>query len=144
MENETVKMDVLIHKASLSLMSNESISAFTQKLNREARKHIFQKLNIIKGDGWLVEAYSDKVVFAVYKDNNEPTNYYAFEYSRNKDGKFEFGKSYEVERVTSYKPKSNLISKNESVTEKRNIEKNIPLEFGCWRETEKNLWTGIL
>ena len=149
-------MNVLVHKQAISLKNGESVGRFTQRLSEACRKHIMMKLNIAKGQGsaWMVEAFGDKVVVSAYKKDYGDEKYYAFSYSQNKDGKFEFGDSYEVERVVSFKPKSSDISKSklEEVEDeeikacggKTRKALGKPIEFGVWRETAKSFWQGVI
>jgi hypothetical protein len=61
---------------------------------------------------YLIEAYSDKCIFDVYKyggdGGSSEYKYYAFTYTRKADGKFEFKDLAEVERVISFQAKSGL------------------------------------
>jgi hypothetical protein len=156
MESKT--MDVLVHKQALSLKNGESVRRFTQRLSEACIEHIMMKLNIAKeqGSAWMVEAFGDKVVVSAYKKDYIGEKYYAFSYSQNKEGKFEFGDSYEVERVVSFKPKSNVVSKSKlEEVEDEDIEMKAcggktrkalgkPIEFGGWRETTKSFWQGVV
>ena len=108
-EKDTTTMEVIVHKQGIPIQKDESFDAFIQKISNAAREHIRGKLNMVKGEGgaWMVETYGDAVVMAAYK-GSENTKYYAFKYTRDKDGKFDFGSTTEVERVTSYKPVSTV------------------------------------
>ncbi len=109
MDEEYTIMDVVVHKQGIPINTGESVDSFTQKISDAARSHIKGKLNISKGSGgaWMVELYSNSVIMAAYKGEGK-TTYYAFKYTRNNDGKFDFGDSTEVERTTVYKPVSML------------------------------------
>jgi hypothetical protein len=161
-EKEITTMDVIVHKATIALRTGESLGVFTRELSRSSREHIMKKLNIAKGSGgaWDVEVFGDKVVMAAYKDG-DATKYYAFKYTRDKVGNFEFGDTVEVERITSFKPKSGMsitkgkkkkeeMETEEEVEEKgcsggRNTKKALGEQtFGGWRETNKSFWTNVL
>jgi len=118
---ETTTMEVIVHKQNVPMMKGESINMFTNKLSQAGRAHVLRKLNITEKDGgaWLVEAFQDRAVFSTYK-GQEPTKHFAFKYTRNKSGDFEFGGVIEVERVTSFKPKSDM-----SVTKGVDVEKAV-------------------
>jgi len=109
-EKETTMMKVIVHKKQVMLMVGESLGLFTQRLGDASREHIKGKLNIANGSGgsWMVEAFGDRVVCAVYK-GEDSTKYYAFTYSRDKLGKFDFGSATEVERVVTPEPKSDMV-----------------------------------
>jgi hypothetical protein len=154
-----MEMDILVYKQNISMVNGESIDDYTRKLNIASREYIMGKLNIAKGDGgaWTVEIYSDKVVMGVYK-GEESTKYNMIKYSRDKDGTFNFGDMIEVERVTTYKPKTDMqITKTEdNLISSPNSEKACssghktrkalgePIEFNGWIETEKSFWTGVI
>lgn len=161
---ETVTMDVIVHKAMVTLGAGESLGMFTQRLSGASREHIMKKLNIAKGAGgaWMVEAFGDKVVVSAYK-GDDASKYYAFTYKRDKAGKFEFGDTVEVERVTSFKPKPGMSvtkgakgKKKKEEMEEEMEEKGCtgghktkkalgePETFGGWRETQKSFWMGVL
>jgi len=104
--------DVVVHKANVPLARGESLRAYTAALSEAGRQHAMQKLNLIakSGDVFMVEAYSDSAIFEVYKYGEEGQagkfNFYATKYSRDKNGNFSFGDLLEVQRVTSFKPKT--------------------------------------
>jgi len=143
-EEKTVsKVQVAVHKAAISLKIGESISDFTRELSGAGKDHVFKKLNLDKKNSWayMVEAFGGHVVFDVDKrgDDKGP-KYYAFTYKRNKDN-FEFGSLVEVQRVTTFKPKVQAVSK--SVDD----ETLGFFKIGDWVGTEKkkkNMWSGVL
>jgi len=159
-KKETTTMDVIVHKAAVTLGTGESLGMFTQRLSGAAREHVMKKLNVAKGSGgaWMVEAFGDKVVMSAYK-SEDVSKYYAFAYTRDKLGKFEFGDTVEVERVTSFKPKPGMTvakAKKKEEMEDEDEEKGCsgshktkkalgePEIFGGWKETHKSFWMGVL
>lgn len=110
--------EVVVHKASVILATNESLGQYTQRLSEAIRKYAVQKLNLTSGvDGkagfscYMIEAYGNSAVLDVYKyGNGEPSSdkYYAVKYTRGDKGEFKFDNFTEVERVTSYQPKEGL------------------------------------
>jgi hypothetical protein len=154
-----MEMDVLVYKQNMPMNNGESVNNYTRKLDIASRTHIIGKLNIAKGNGgaWTTEIYNDKVIMCVYK-GEESNRYYLMKYSRDKDGTFNFGDMIEVERVTTYKPKTDMqITKTEdNLISSPNSEKACssghktrkalgePIEFNGWIETEKSFWTGVI
>ena len=154
-----MEMDVLVYKQNIPMYTGESLEDYTRKLNTAARTHVTNKLNITKGSGgaWTVEIYNDRAVVSVY-DGEGSDRYYLVKYSRDKNGTFNFGDMIEVERVTSFKPKTDMqITKTEdNLISSPNPEKACssghktrkalgePIEFNGWIETEKSFWTGVI
>lgn len=105
--SEVTQMNVVVHKANISLAAGESLHNFTRKLGDAARVHTAKKflLNREKGDyTWPVELFSDTVIMSVEKDRL-PVKLYAMKYMR--DGKsmeFKFGDPVAVERKTTFSP----------------------------------------
>lgn len=131
MENqETVTMEVIVHKANISLQSGESVQEFSNLLRLAAKSHVMQQLNIAddKGGAWMVEVYSDKAVLEVWQEGKNPRyTYQMVGYARDKDGKFSFNSMTEVKRVTTFKPTESSIS----------IAKSEDAETQIWEPTEK-------
>lgn len=142
-KKEFTTMDVIVHKATISLMSGETLEQFTQKLSDAGKEYLLSKLNMTKGNSWLVEVYRNKIVMAAYKDG-EPSQFYAFKYSRDKSRNFQFSDTMEVERVTSFKPKSNVVMKNECCGDETKKALGEPITFSGWQETRKGFWMGVL
>jgi len=136
MDSKTT-MKVIVHKANLPLKTNESVSSFTNSLHEAARHHMALKSNTTyeKLDAWLVETYSDKLVMSVYQDSG-PNKYYAYTYKRETTGAFTFGEPAEMERVTVYKPKEQLVAKS--------VFGEFDWPQHGWAEMEKNFWAGVL
>lgn len=170
MTTNTVMMDVLVHKANIVLMKDESINQFTNLLSEEGRKYIMAKLNIApqKGGAWMTETFHDRAVFSTYKDNYS-TRHYSFTYERDKDGKFTFGPLIEVIRTTLYKPKPGIIiTKTQSCpggkinsggtgkglgsgkdagpigTPEEVKKDDETLEFGGWKQATKSFWGDVI
>lgn len=127
-------MNVIVHKAKITLKSNESIDDFVGQLSKACREHIKKTLGIgpnSPGGCWPVETYSDVIVMSAYKGNDD-TKYYSVPYKRTAGG-FEFGQSTEVVRSTTFKPASSftVVKKNDGT-------------YDGWEKTEKSIWEGIL
>jgi hypothetical protein len=108
--SETTTMDVIVTK-SIDLMKGETLAQFTSALSGKGREYLYQKLNLVKDkDGcYMAEVMSNVAVFDVYRSKTGAANqygYYAVKFDRDKDGTFKFGDVVEVERVTTYQPKS--------------------------------------
>ena len=113
-----MQQEVVVHKASVALATNESLGQYTQRLSDAIRKYAVQKLNLTSGmDGkagfscYMTEAYGNSAVLSVYKYGNGEASsdkYYATKYARGDNGEFKFDNFVEVERVTSYQPKASL------------------------------------
>jgi hypothetical protein len=113
-QGQRVRHECVVHKANVPLASGESLNAYTQKLSSDGRAYVMKQLNLTSlakpahASAYLVEAYSDKCIFDVYKYGGEGSSeykYYAFSYTRKSDGKFEFKDLAEVERVISFQAK---------------------------------------
>jgi hypothetical protein len=133
-------MKVIVHKANIPMIKGESLTDFTGNLSKAAKEHTLAKLNISNknGGGWLMEAYSDKVIMAAY-NGDDPTKYYATSYKRNVDGSFAFGDLVEMERTSVWKPKGQSILKSK--------QDGVETEEGesCSdQKTDKNLWSGLV
>ncbi len=159
---ETTTMTVAVHKANVPLLRGESVNDFTSSLGKDAREYLMKKMNVAPyasgatggvrsnvGGAWLVEAFSDRVVMAMYK-GSEPTRYYAFKYSRDKKGMFDFGTTTEVRRVTSFVPKDDIpvtknnVEKEEDDTEKGCGAKTRKSDWGDWEPLSKSLWANVI
>lgn len=137
---ETVKMDVVVHKANISLMIDESIGDYTYKLSEAGRVFLKKKLKMDKnGGGWMVEAEPTKAIFSTY-DSKTPSKYYSISYTRDESGKFSFEKPVEVKRVTTFMPKQTSVTVSKSVEQKEEIEQEVWEET----ETEKSLWGSVI
>lgn len=104
--------EVVVRK-DISLANGESLADFTRKAREDGTKFVRQKLNLQPKESGVypIEIFSKSMVFDVYKYNatsgEDRVRYYACAYSRKNDGSFEFGSLTEVERVTSYRAKTN-------------------------------------
>ncbi len=117
-QGQRVRHECVVHKANVPLASGESLNAYTQKLSSDGRAYVMKQLNLnslakpASAGAYLIEAYSDKCIFDVYKyggdGGSSEYKYYAFSYTRKADGKFEFKDLAEVERVISFQAKSGL------------------------------------
>lgn len=117
-QGQRVRHECVVHKANVPLAAGESLNAYTQKLSSDGRAYVMKQLNLnslakpASAGAYLIEAYSDKCIFDVYKyggdGGSSEYKYYAFSYTRKADGKFEFKDLAEVERVISFQAKSGL------------------------------------
>ncbi len=104
--------NVVIHKANVPLQTGESIRQFTRALSDAGRDHVRKKLNLPdKGvDIFMVEAFAKSAVFDVFRfgpDAPKPKQrFIATAFTRKTTGEFEFGPTTEVQRVTTFQPKS--------------------------------------
>jgi len=103
----TKKMDVIVRK-DFPLFKGETVSQGCKKLTDAGREHILKALNLTpeKAGVYMVEAFSTAAVFSVYKRDESPSRYYACAFKRDAEGGYEFSATQEVERVTSFQPKS--------------------------------------
>jgi hypothetical protein len=116
-KSQVVRHECIVHKANVPLAAGESLQKYSQQLSTDGGLYIKQKLGLNSlakpsyASAYMIEAYSDKCIFDVYKGGDgQPSEYkyYALEYSRKNDGKFEFKNLTEVERVTTYQAKQSL------------------------------------
>ncbi len=115
---QTVRYECVVHKANVPLASGESLSKYMSGLGTAGGTYIKKQLNLNSlakpayAGAYMLEAYSDKCVFDVYKYGGPDTpgdyRYYAVNYTRKANGDFEFKDLTEVERVTSYQAKPSL------------------------------------
>ena len=109
-----VEYTVVVHKASVPLMNDESIHSFTMALRNAGAESMKTKLNLTrKSDTYMVEAFGSTAIFNVYKYDgiglDTGPKYYAMSYSRDvKSGAFTFGDIVEVKRKTVYEKASPL------------------------------------
>jgi hypothetical protein len=149
MENATQKsqMNVVVHKAAVSLMAGEALADYTSKLNDAGRAHVIQKLNLGNKDYiYSVEVFGDSVIFVVYYDMSAPnppkvsTRYFSTDYTRDGEGKFTFGKLVEVKRVTRFEPVAGVaVTKSASGAAEPEV-MDLPTAKRAWQP----LWAGVL
>lgn len=99
--------DVLVHKAAVPLMKDESVGAFCAALKTAGRQHLLQKYNVDekKGNAYPVEIYADKAVFMVVPDYSKPHGndfHVAMKFNRADSGQFNFTDTMKVKPVTSF------------------------------------------
>lgn len=143
--------EVVVHKASLTLMKDESIHQFTQTLKDEAKKFLTQKFNVDtkKGRVWPIEIFATKAVFTVIPDlDKPPSNDFkvAVKFSRSADtGQFNFTDTMKVKAVTIFQPVEGL-----SITKAKDVPEPAPQawEMGAWTPAEvektKSIFSGVL
>lgn len=116
-ESQMVRYECVVHKANVPLAAGESIGKYTNELSAAGRQYVMKQLNLNSlakpnsAGAYMLEAYSDKCIFDVYKysgDGPSEYKYYALKYTRKSDGKFEFKDLAEVERVISFQAKPGL------------------------------------
>lgn len=118
MEAETVTMEVVVHKANLPLVKNESLGSFTRKLRDDGRAFLMRKFNLMpeKADVFMLEVFVDKVVFDIFEfkatDPRKRQRFVGLGFTRKNDGSFEFSNSIELERVTMFQPKQMTVTKS--------------------------------
>ncbi len=115
---QTVRYECVVHKANVPLASGESLSKYMSGLGSAGGTYIKKQLNLNSlakpsyAGAYMLEAYSDKCVFDVYKYGGPDTpgdyRYYAVNYTRKANGDFEFKDLTEVERVTTYQAKPSM------------------------------------
>lgn len=98
---------VIVHKANVPMLKNESLGAFCHALKSAAKAHLMQKYNVDdkKGSAYAVEVFADKAVFMVIPDYEKPSTndfHVAFKFARATDGTFTFGETMKVQPVTSF------------------------------------------
>lgn len=117
MEAATTTMEVVVHKANLPLVKNESLGSFTRKLRDDGRAFLMRKFNLVpeKADVFMLEVFVDKVVFDIFEfkatDPRKRQRFVGLGFTRKNDGGFEFNNSIELERVTMFRPKETLVTK---------------------------------
>jgi hypothetical protein len=102
----------------------------------------------------MIETFADSAVFDVTKrplvDGGQYSYaYYALKYTRKDDGTFEFSDTTEVERVTSFQPKSTMsITKakkkkadEDDEDDEEGLSKDAP---PGWVTTSKSIWSGVV
>lgn len=120
---------VTVRKANIPLMAGETLSGFTNALDREGKNHIFTALGLDKKNSWtyIEDVYQKTVVFCV-SSKNADYSHYSLSYERNKEGEFSFGDLVKVERVVSYKPMKN----------------DIVIKSVSWKKTAQDIWQGVV
>ena len=118
-ESQMVRYECVVHKANVPLASGESLGKYTNQLSGDGRTYIMKQLNLnslakpASAGAYMIEAFADKAIFDVYKyggGDGSPSEYkyYALNYTRKADGKFEFKDLTEVERVISFQAKPSM------------------------------------
>jgi hypothetical protein len=151
-EGQVVRHECVVHKANVPLAAGESLNKYTNSLSSEGSAYIKKQLNLntlakpMSAGAYMIEAYSDKCIFDVYKyggDAPSEYKYYAVKYTRKSDGKFEFKDLSEVERVISFQSKPTMsISKSKEGEEPAKTAK----EFapGWTVKKSESIWSGVL
>lgn len=139
--------EVVVHKANLDLKAGESLGEYTTSLQAAARGYVVKQLNLDKDKSgcYVLEVYASNVVLDVYDYATSKYKYYSLAYSRNGDT-WDFSDMTEVERVVSWRPKSDLIVSKSASGAERSVER---FEEGAgapgWKPVAKSsLWSGVL
>jgi len=148
----TIKHDVVVHKAALTLMANESLAQFTRILTDLVKQHLVKKQGLpSKGaDVYCVEVFPDSVIANVYwYGDTAPANgardkYFAVPYTRDAKGVFTFGSTTEVKRVTRFEPVQGEGVKTVTSTTKSTGLMEFGNEQSKWLQTTKSLWLGAV
>ena len=112
---DTLIGHVMVEKANLPLLNDESIGEFNGKLDHAVTEH-FRGLKLEKKPRYLYisELYTDKMVVDVgWAEESEeelrsPSTYYRLGYKRGPGGAFSFGTVEEVDRKTVWNTKSKV------------------------------------
>lgn len=118
MSDETEKAvvgHVMVEKAALPLVGEESTGEFSEKLDRAVTEH-FRGLKLDKKPRYLYisELYADKMVVSVgWAEENKdelrsPSTYFRLGYKRGPGGAFSFGTVEEVDRKTVWNTRSKV------------------------------------
>lgn len=140
--------EAVVHKANLDLKDGESLGEYTSSLQAAARGYVIQHLNLDKDKSgcYVLEVYVSTVVLDVYDYTSSKYRFYSVTYDRSGDG-WTFTDMVEVERVTTYRPKSDLVVKKSLAGAERQVESFITGEGADgWRPLSKgsDIWTGVL
>jgi hypothetical protein len=107
-------MEVIVTK-SIDLKSGETLRMFTEALSQDAREHMAKNLRLDLKTGtagvYVIEVMSNVVVCEVYQSTQKEGHKYWFmaaKYEREDDGSFTFSDTAEVERVTTFRPKTQV------------------------------------
>lgn len=130
MNGETAKSlvsHIMVEKAALPLVGEESTGEFNEKLDRAVTEY-FRGLKLEKKPRYLYisELYADKMVVSIgwaeesRDELRSPSSYYRLSYKRGPGGAFSFGTVEEVDRHTTW----NTITK---------VEKRL----------DENFWKGV-
>ncbi len=152
-EGQVVRHECIVHKANVPLASGESLGKYSQALSSAGSQYIKKQLNLNSlakpayAGAYMIEAYSDKCIFDVYKYGGAPDapseyKYYALKYTRKSNGDFEFKDLAEVERVISFQAKPSLsITKAADAPEAPPAKKELA---PGWVEKSANIWSGLI
>jgi len=114
-ELKTMGCEVMVAKADLPLIGEESIGDLQSKLDAALTEH-FRGLKLEKKPRWLwiSELYSEKVVVNIgwaeesRDELRAPDTFYRLSYHRSPGGAFTFGEVEEVERSTTWSSKGRV------------------------------------
>jgi hypothetical protein len=135
--------DVIVHKAAIPLMKDESLGMFIHEVRNAARAHIQQKFNLDdkKGSTYPVEIFNNKAVFKVIPDYDKPAKddfHVALKFDRNdQTGQFTFSQTVKVKAVTSF------VEDDGDVAAKTVDKSKNPFGLDHWAK-EDSLFHGVL
>lgn len=142
--------EAIVHKANIALAKDESLHDYTNALGEQVRAHVIaQKRMDTKSDYcYIVEVYPSLVVVSYSMTSNGATKssygYVAVTYERGEDKAFKFSDMVEVERVTTYRPKT-LMKVLKGVSSGPETEAWGPREGAPgWSPVTKGFWNGVV
>lgn len=152
----TIEHDVAVHKANLPMATGESVYDFTSALGEAARAYVYQqkRMDNTKSDyAYMCEVYPGTCIlsYSIYGDKSAKPQYgyVSLAYTRDADTKaFKFSDMTEVERVTTYRAKSQMKITKGMDGASAEVELFDPGEGAPgWQPTSKQrsaLWKGVL
>lgn len=156
--------EVLVHKANVPMMPNETINEYSRNLEVAGREAVKKSLGILNEPNcysYMVEAFADSAVFFVETTTKNllggtkyNPRYYATTYKRDdKTGAFTFTAPVEVVRVTRFeapKPPAKLPETTVIAASKSLSKQDAPERFGndtsAWEPAKKSesIFKGLL
>jgi len=151
-EQKQVTHETVVHKANIPLVTGESVQDFTQAMSDAARKWVMDQLKMDpKQDyAYVVDVYSSVVVLSVNiysksEDKRGKYMYSAATYERDAEtGVFTFSNLSEVQRVTTYKPKTVVKTYKGKGGPVEHAEPIPGQGADGWAPVNKALWSGVL
>lgn len=144
--------EVAVHKANLALAKDESVYDFTGSLGEQVRAYVYSKkgMDTTKSDYcYLVEVYPTTVIvsYSLYSNGSKGSyGYVSVTYERDTDTKvFTFSNMVEVERVTTYRPKTLFKVLKSATGASADVEVWAPGEGAPgWSPATKSFWNGVV
>jgi hypothetical protein len=149
---EAKTYDVVVHKANLPMMKNESINEYTCNLSKAGSEAVRKSLGMTGSKhayAYMVEAFADTAVFYASDYDQQgvtksKSGYYATIYKRDDKGVFNFSAFKEVVRVTRFEAPAGSDSPTEStvIATKKSAEPVIGNEVSQWQEV--SIFKGLI